>query len=170
MSPPFVIELLRLQHQRDTFVCGVEPLNRYFREQVSQDVRKRASACYVARQIRTDAVAAYYTLAASSILLSGLPQTLAKKLPRYPDVPVARLGRLAVDERFQGRKLGAAMLWDAIERAARSEVVVYGVVVDAKDGVAAAFYEHHGFVLLSARSRQLILPVGSLSRHEKNPK
>jgi GNAT superfamily N-acetyltransferase len=92
----------------------------------------------VAREIVTDAIAGYYTLAAGSVLLTRMPQTLSKKLPRYPDVPVARLGRLAVGQKFQGRKLGAALLWDAIERAARSEVVVYEVVVDAKDGEAAA--------------------------------
>ena len=85
-----------------------------------------------------------------------------KKLPRYPDVPVARLGRLAVGQKFQGRKLGAALLWDAIERAVRSEVVVCGVVVDAKDDGAVAFYEHHGFITLSAETRQLVLPLTNL--------
>src|SRR5262245_36148796 len=93
-----------------------------------------------------------------------MPQALAKKLPRYPDVPVARLGRLAVDHGFRGRKLGAALLWDAIERAARSEVVVYGVVVDAKDDEAVAFYEHHGFIMLSAEARQLVLPLANLRK------
>ena len=87
-------------------------------------------------------------------------------LANNPNVPVARLGRLAVDEKFRGRKLGAAMLWDAISRAARSEVVVYGVVVDAKDDEAIAFYEHHGFFMLSAGTRQLILPIASVAEHE----
>jgi ribosomal protein S18 acetylase RimI-like enzyme len=164
VSPPFAIELLSSQHKRDSFACGVEPLDRYFREQVRQDVRRRATACYVAREISTNAIAAYYTLAAGSVLLSGLPEALAKKLPRYPDVPVARLGRLAVDRNFRGRKLGAAMLWDAIQRAARSEVIVYGMVVDAKDDDAASFYQHHGFVMLSAKARQLLLPLASLRR------
>jgi ribosomal protein S18 acetylase RimI-like enzyme len=153
---------LGAQHKRDVFACGVEPLDRYFREQVGQDVRRRATACYVAREIVTNAIAGYYTLAAGSVLLSRMPQTLAKKLPRYPDVPVARLGRLAIDEAFRGRNLGAAMLWDAIERAARSEVVVYGLVVDAKDDQAVAFCEHHGFAVLSADTRQLVLPVANL--------
>jgi ribosomal protein S18 acetylase RimI-like enzyme len=167
VSPPFTIELLGSLHKRDSFACGVEPLDRYFREQVGQDVCKRATACYVTREIATDAIAGYYTLAAGSILLSRMPPTLAKKLPRYPDVPIARLGRLAVDEKFRGRKLGATMLWDAIERAARSEVVVYGVVVDANDDEAVAFYEHHGFVMLSAETRQLVLPLATLPREQQ---
>lgn len=164
MAPPFAIELLRGQHKRDAFACGVEALDRYFRQQVTQDVRRRATACYVAREIATDTIAGYYTLAASSVLLSRMPQTLAKKLPRYPDVPVARLGRLAVDEKFRGKKLGAALLWDAIERGARSEVIVYGLVVDAKDDEAVAFYEHHGFIMLSAEGRQLVLPLAGIRK------
>ncbi len=162
MPAPFAIELLGSRHRRDDFACGVEPLDRYFRQQVSQDVRRRATACYVAIEIASGAIAGFYTLAAGSVLLSSMPQALSKKLPRYPDVPVARLGRLAVDAGFHGRKLGAALLWDAIARAARSEVVVYGVVVDAKDRQAAAFYEHHGFVGLDAAGRQLIMPLSRL--------
>ena len=162
MSPPFAIELLGSQHKREAFACGVEPLDRYFRAQVAQDVRRRATACYVVREIVTDAIAGYYTLAAGSVLLTRMPQALSKKLPRYPDVPVARLGRLAVGQKFQGRKLGAALLWDAIERAARSEVIVYGVVVGAKGAEAVAFYERHGFIMLSAETRQLVLPLANL--------
>jgi predicted GNAT family N-acyltransferase len=61
-----------------------------------------------------------------------LPEAMRKKLPCYPIVPVARIGRLAVDEQSKGMKLGVALLWDAIERAARSQVVVYAVAVDAR--------------------------------------
>ena len=65
---------------------------------------------------------------------------------------MARIGRLAVDARFNGMKLSAALLWHAIERAARSEVTVYAVAVDAKDEAAEGFYRHFGFVgLESAR-------------------
>jgi predicted GNAT family N-acyltransferase len=66
-----------------------------------------------------------------------------KRLPRYPSVPVARLCRLAVDQ-DRGRKLGSALLWDAIQRSSRSEIAVFALVVDAKDDQAAAFYHHHG--------------------------
>jgi hypothetical protein len=50
-------------------------------------------------------VAGYYTLAAAGIPLGDMPSELAKKLPRYPTVPVARLGRLAVDQAYHGQKL-----------------------------------------------------------------
>src|ERR1035441_2140845 len=116
------------------------------REQAGQDVRRRVTACFVAREMVTDRIAGFYTLAAGGILLAQMPVRLAKRLPRYPAVPVARLGRLAVAGAFHGRKLGGALLWDAVERAARSEVAVYALVVDVKDQQAESFYLYHGFV------------------------
>jgi ribosomal protein S18 acetylase RimI-like enzyme len=162
VTKPFAFELLGKRHKRAAFSCGVEPLDRYFQQQVTQDVRRLATACYVAIEVASSRIAGYYTLAAGAVLLSGLPPELAKKLPRYPDVPVARLGRLAIDLGFQRRKLGAAMLWDAVLRAKRSEVAVYGLVVDAKDDNAVAFYEHHGFTMLSVGERQLVLPLAGI--------
>jgi ribosomal protein S18 acetylase RimI-like enzyme len=162
VTKPFAFELLDRSHKRDAFSCGVDPLDRYFYQQVTQDVRRCVTACYLAVEAGSGTIAGYYTLAAGAVLLSGMPPALAKKLPRYPDVPVARLGRLAVDRNFRGRKLGAAMLWDAVLRAKRSEVTVYGLVVDAKDDNAIAFYKHHGFASLTVGDRQLILPLAGI--------
>ena len=83
--------------------------------------------------------AGYYTLASASILLADLPVATPKKLPRYPSVPAVRMGRLAVDRGFQGQGLGGALLADALERAARSEIAAFSLLVDAKDESAAAF-------------------------------
>src|ERR1035437_3583573 len=112
MPGSFVVEPLAAGHDRKEFTCGVDALDRYFRQQVGQDVRRRATACFVAREISTGTVAGYYTLAASGVLLAEMPAALAKRLPRYPTVPVARLGRLAVALSYQGLKLGGALLWD----------------------------------------------------------
>jgi ribosomal protein S18 acetylase RimI-like enzyme len=158
VSGKFRIELLESRHNRSKFHCGTEPLDRYFREQVSQDVRRRAALCYVAVD-DAGKIAGYYTLAASSVPLAEMPEALAKRVPRYPCVPVARLGRLAVDEAFRGQKLGAALLWDAARRAARSEIAVFALIVDAKDEAAKAFYLHHGFMGFGSLPRQLMLPL-----------
>ena len=85
----------------------MEALDQYFRRQVTQDVRRRVTACYVAIEVSGSEVAGYYTLAAAGIPLTDMPADLAKRLPRYPSVPVARLGRLAVHQSYRGRKLGA---------------------------------------------------------------
>src|SRR5436309_3783279 len=104
MTGPFSVEPLAPGHDRTQFTCGVAALDRYFRQQVGQDVRRRATACFVAREIATGTVAGYYTLAAGGVLLGEMPASVVKRLPRYPSVPVARMGRLAVSLDFRGRK------------------------------------------------------------------
>jgi ribosomal protein S18 acetylase RimI-like enzyme len=165
MAGPFVVEALRTDHDRASFCCGVVALDRYFQKQVTQDVRRRVTACFVATEVPHARIAGYYTLAAAGIPLAEMPAELARRLPRYPSVPVARLGRLAVDQAFRGRKLGGALLWDAVQRSIASEVAVFALVVDAKDDQAAAFYIHHGFVPLGVQPapRQLVLPLTSFA-------
>ncbi len=84
---------------------------------------------------------------------------LARKLTRYP-VPVALLGRLAVDETFKGRGLGSIMLSDACKKVIQASRVlaVAALLVDAKDPSAAAFYRHFGFTALPGRPDRLLLP------------
>ena len=147
MAHQFAVNSLDLSSDRSSFESGVAPLDRYFRTQVSQDIKRRVTACFVA----TDAhgqIAGYYTLASASVLLADLPEALVKKLPRYPSVPAVRMGRLAVDQSFKGKGLGAAMLADALRRAVKAEIAAYAFVVDAKDEDAASFYAHHGFMAL----------------------
>jgi len=74
VSDGFRIELLESRHIRSDFHCGTEPLDRYFREQVSQDVRRRAALCYVAVERDAVKIAGYYTLAASSVPLAEMPE------------------------------------------------------------------------------------------------
>lgn len=159
MTAAFRLEVLAESHARDGFTCGVEALDTYFARQATQDIRRRASACYVAVEAATGKVAGYYTLAAGGVPLTDLPGALAKRLPRYPSVPVARVGRLAVDKAFHGMKLGGALLADAALRSVRSEVAVFALVVDAKDAAAEAFYRHHGFETFGTKSRQLIVSL-----------
>ena len=158
---PFELALLNSAHDRTTFNSGSAPLDRYLREQVTQDVRRRVAACFVAT---TDGkrIAGYYTLASASLLLAGLPASIAKKLPRYPTAPTVRMGRLAIDQGFKGQGLGSALLADALVRAARSEVAAYALMVDAKDDAAANFYRHHGFIALPDSSRTLFLPLATV--------
>jgi GNAT superfamily N-acetyltransferase len=159
VTAAFHLEALGPSHAREGFACGVEALDAYFARQATQDVRRRASVCYVAIEAKTRQVAAYYTLAAGGVALTDLPGALAKRLPRYPSVPVARIGRLAVDRAFQGQKLGGALIADAALRALRSEIAVFALVVDAIDEAAEAFYVHHGFERFGTQARQLIVSL-----------
>jgi ribosomal protein S18 acetylase RimI-like enzyme len=157
---PFRVEPLERHHDRNSFDSGSEPLDRYFRDQVTQDIRRRVTACFVALTSE-QRIAGFYTLSSASLPLSDLPAELGKKLPRYPSVPAVRMGRLAVDRAFKGQGLGGALLADALERAIRSEVAAYALVVDAKDESAAAFYRHHGFVRLPDQALTLFLPLAT---------
>lgn len=159
-SPPFRVAPLDAGHDRTAFNSGSAPLDRYFQQQVTQDVRRRVAACFVA--LREQRIAGYYTLASASLLLADLPARVGKRLPRYPTVPTVRMGRLAVDQAFKGKGLGGALLADALDRAARSEIAAYALMVDAKDDSAAAFYRHHGFIALPHSSLTLFLPLAAV--------
>lgn len=159
MIPRFRIESLASEHNRTAFTCGVPTLDRYLQEQASQDVRRRATSCYVAVDNVTNALAGYYTLSAACTPLNELPVQLTKSLPRYPSVPVALLGRLAVDTTFRGCGLGATLLADATLRALRTEIAVAALVVTAKDEQAEAFYRHHNFLNFGSLPHRLILPI-----------
>lgn len=153
-----LVEPLDDRHDRAGFESGVDVLDRYFRTQASQDVRRRVASCFVLVEGDPTPLA-FSTLAATSIALSNLPATLAKRLPRYPLVPATLLGRLAVDRRHRGRRLGEHMLMDAFARALRSEIATFAILVDAKDESAAAFYRAYDFLPLDNAGRRLFIPM-----------
>jgi ribosomal protein S18 acetylase RimI-like enzyme len=162
MTAPFLIAALDAAvHDRSRFSSGTPALDRYLREQVSQDIRRRVAACFVALadELR---IAGYYTLATASVPLLHLPDELRRKLPRYGSVPAIRMGRLAVDSAFKGQGLGSALLINALRRAASAEIPAAVLVVDAKDGQVASFYQHHGFIALSDSPLTLFLPLASV--------
>ena len=164
MTAVFLVEALAKKHRRDGFSCGVEALDRYFQQQVTQDMRRRVAICFVAVERASARVAGYYTLAATGIALDGLPEEARRELPRYPTVPAVRMGRLAVAADFSGRGLGAALLADAVTRTAASDIAAYALIVDAKDEAAANFYRHHRFSPFAGRPLMLYLPLGGLGK------
>jgi predicted N-acetyltransferase YhbS len=117
------------------------------------------AASFVAVSSARLETAGFYTLSAPSVALGALEPALARRLPRYPAVPAALLGRLAVALKFQGRGLGAALLADALKRAASAQPRVFAMLVDAEDAVEQAFYEKHGFKLLAGERGCLALPI-----------
>lgn len=157
---PFRLAPLDAAHDRTVFCSDSEPLNRYLREQITQDIRRRVAACFVALA-DGQRIVGYYTLASASLLLADLPSSIGKKLPRYPTTPAVRMCRLAVDQAFKGQGLGGALLADALDRAVRSEIAAFALMVDAKDDAAAAFYRHHGFIALPDSPLTLFLPLAT---------
>ena len=198
MTAQYRIEVLAESHDRAAFSCGVDALDRYLKTQAGQDVRRRIANCFVAVSAGSAQVAGFYTLAAASIPLTALTPDQVRKLPKYPVLPAALLGRLAVDTRHAGESLernpekwkpvfrqiarqsknpephsdlnkmnaalGAALLFDALQRAANAAPAVFALLVDAKDDGAARFYRHHGFLPFVSRERSFFLPVGTALR------
>ena len=164
MIPPFRLEALSERHDRSVFTCEEEILNLYFRTQAAQDIRRHIAHCFVAVETASGCVAGYYTIAATGIPLTDLPPELTKRLPRYPTVPAVRIGRLAIDQDFQGRGLGGALLADAAKRTLEAPPAAFALVVDAKNDRAAAFYRHHGFIPFARRPRTLFLPMATAAR------
>jgi GNAT superfamily N-acetyltransferase len=163
-AAPFRIEPLASEHDRSRFTSGSAPLDRYLREQASQDARRRIVTCFVAVDVEAGEIVSFYTLTATGIALDALAPEMAKKLPRYPVVPAALLGRLAIATTSQGRGLGASLLADAFLRVARVEMGVFAMLVDAKDEAACRFYDKHGFVRLAGEQRRLVLPIATALR------
>jgi ribosomal protein S18 acetylase RimI-like enzyme len=158
----YIIEALA-NHDRRNFTCGVAALDRYFREQVSQDIRRRVTNCFVAIDT-AGAVAGYYTFAAASLPTTELTGDEVKRLPRYPLLPAALIGRLAVAAPDRGQGLGAALIVDAVVRTMRAEPAIFALIVDAKDEAAVAFYTHLGFRAFTSRPMSLFLPVAEAQR------
>jgi GNAT superfamily N-acetyltransferase len=159
----FVIEPLGA-HDRSAFSCGVPPLDRYLREQASQDVKRLMASCFVVVDTATHAIAGYYTLAATSVPADDLPAEVLKRLPRYPILPAALVGRLAVDQRFHRKGLGSVLLADAALRVLKGDTKAFALIVEAKDEKAVAFYRHQGFCSFTSRPRSLFLALGTAKK------
>jgi GNAT superfamily N-acetyltransferase len=160
---PWRIEALDTTHDRSSFTSGAPELDRYIREHASQDARRDLARVFVAVQDGAGAICGFYALGAANFQRDKLPAAQAKRLQHYP-VPAALLGRLAVDEAWQGKGLGAFLLMDALHRVllASQTLAVHAVIVDARDETAAAFYRKYGFVPFADEGLRLFLPMSTL--------
>ena len=157
---------LQREHERQAFRCGSPVLDRYLKSQARQDGEKQVAAVFALVQPLASQVLGYYTLSASTINANEVPPEFARKLPRYPQLPVTLLGRLAVDQSLKGQGMGQLMLMDALHRSlqAADGIAAMAVVVDAKDDLAADFYQHFGFMPLNLSASRLFLPMVTIAK------
>ncbi|WP_261214238.1 GNAT family N-acetyltransferase [Variovorax sp. CY25R-8] len=156
---------LEKAYDRKSFDCGNEDLNRYLREQARQDAEKRVAAPFVLTQPGAPKVLGFYTLSSSIIPAGELPADLMKRLPRYGQLPVTLLGRLAVDRLARGQGVGEFLLVDAMRRSleAAQQIAAMAVVVDAKDAQAESFYRHFDFQPFQQTPLRLFLPMSQIA-------
>ncbi len=153
LHPP---EPLSQHHKLDTFSCGEIVLDDW--------LKRRAFANQVSGATRTFVVAdaehtvlGYYALAAGAVAHQAATRAIRHNMP--DPVPVMVLARLAVDTRAQGKKLGAALLRDAVTRAVTvsQNAGVRALLVHALNDRARQFYEHYGFQASPAHPTTLML-------------
>ena len=158
------VEFLQKSHDREAFCCGHPDLDRYLQRQARQDAQNKVAAAFVAVLPPGNQVLGFYTLSASTLNAADVPPEMAKKLPRYPQLPVTLLGRLAVDQYYKGQALGQFLLMDALYRSQRvaADIAAMAMVVDAKDAAAMRFYQHFGFLPLNASGNKLFLPMATV--------
>lgn len=165
-SPQFIIQRLDpAVHHRELFECESEPLTRFLRERARKEMDVKASVCFVLVEgTRPDRIVGYYTLAAATIALAKVPVELARRWPRYEELPATLLGRLARDNGWRGKNVGNLLLGDALKRAWLSsfEVGSIAVVTDPKDARAMKFYEKFGFRALD--DRRWFLPISEIGK------
>jgi GNAT superfamily N-acetyltransferase len=156
---------LSRHHNRSEFDCGVSALNEYLRRYGRQNHESGGAKTFVAVSPTLPVIIlGYYTISPGAIAFAKAPAALTKKLGRY-EVPVFRLGRLAVSVAMQGRGLGGDLLLAAGERALAVAQEVGGVAlaIDAKDERAAKWYERFGALRLLDDPLKLVLPLDTIA-------
>lgn len=152
--------LLSATHLLDGFTSGTASLDDWLKRRARANQISGASRTYVVAE--AGRVLGYYCLASGALALNEASGGIKRNMPDL--IPMAILGRLAVDQTWQGRGgLGAALLRDAVERTqtASSILGIRGLLVHALSDEAKAFYEHHGFVASPSRPMTLVMSLKS---------
>jgi GNAT superfamily N-acetyltransferase len=151
-------------HDREAFDCGDADLNEFLRRHARQSHERGGSKTFVATPVdEARRVLGFYSLSPASIDYARTPALVKKGLARY-EVPVFRLGRLAVDLPMQGQGFGGQLLLAAGRRCINAAAEVGGValLIDAKDERAADWYRTYGALALLDAPRSLVLPLATI--------
>jgi GNAT superfamily N-acetyltransferase len=158
-------EAITRRHDRRNFDCGSAELNEYLQRYARQNHESGGAKTLVAVLPNEPArIVGYYSISPGAIEFATVPAAVTKRLGRY-EVPVFRLGRLAVDRSVQGSGLGGELLLAAGRRALSVAIEVGGVAlaIDAKDERAAAWYERFGALRLLDDPLRLVLPLKTIA-------
>lgn len=134
---------LAAEHDLGAFASSVAPLDEWLRRRARGNEMAGASRTFVV--CAGQQVVGYYSLAAGSVLHEAATGKVRRNMP--DPVPVALVGRLAIDRRDQQQGLGRALLRDAILRivGAAETIGLRAILVHAISADAKAFYETYGF-------------------------
>lgn len=162
--PEWHEEPIQKHHNRETFDCGDPHLNDFLKRHARQSHEKGGAKTYLAIADGDEkTVLGFYSLSPASLEYERTPKVVKRGLARY-DVPVFRLGRLAVDHSMQGKGLGGQLLLAAGKRCLLVAATVGGValLIDAKNAEVAKWYESYGAVALEDAPLSLLLPLKTI--------
>lgn len=153
LAPTLLVD----SHELDQFSCGKPVLDDWLKKRSRINHLSGASRTYVVAE--GERVIAYYCISSGAMNHGDAPGSIRRNMP--DPVPMAILGRLAVDQGFQGRGLGPALLRDAVQRIGQAAQImgVRGVLVQALDDQAKAFYEAFGFTASTTMPMLLTLSL-----------
>ena len=153
-GPSLRLERLASHHDLGSFDSGNDALDGWLRRHALAAQQMDSARTFVVT--RGDRIVGYFSLAMGSVLRANAPTKLVRGLPAYP-VGMVLLARLAVDQREQGKGVGALLLSEALRKAvaAGEAAAARLVVVDAVDDDAVPFYERFGFVSAPGHRQRL---------------
>lgn len=161
-----IIRPLDLSHDRKTFDCGVPVLNDFLHKTARQHRDKGLSNTFVMLDNNApQEILGFFTLSFLEVDTSTLPGKYSHRLPKSSRLPAAKLARLAVDKRCQGKGYGDLLLADAIKKIVatiKESGGITGFFVDAKDENVKQFYILYGFIPLEDTPLTLFLPLQTL--------
>lgn len=149
-------------HDRKSFDCGVESINRYLQQSARQQSEKRLALTFVLTENADSLeIIGYYTLLMNTVSCDVIPKA---GLPKGRVAPVVLLAQLGVDRRHQGRGYGKDLLYHALRQSmeAAERVGCLAVVLDAIDEQAVRFHQLRGFEPLADDPRHLWLPMSAI--------
>jgi GNAT superfamily N-acetyltransferase len=145
------------------FSCGVEELDTYLHRYAKNNHKKSIGKTFLL--LEEEQTIGFYTVSMASVDFNKLPDKIMAGHPKYP-VPVARIGRLAVDKKYKSKGFGKFLLMDALTRIfdASRAVAAYAILVDAKNLDVAKFYERFGFEASKDNPLCLFLSIATVSK------
>ncbi|MGL1890918.1 MAG: GNAT family N-acetyltransferase [Spirochaetaceae bacterium] len=146
------------------FNCGINELNKYLSQFSIPNDKKNIGKTFVAiLKDNIDILVGYYTVSMAQVYFKELPDEMKKGLPKYP-VPAMRIGKLAVDEKYHGKNIGAYLLRDSFIRAIRIsiDVDIKFIIVDALNEKAKDFYLRYGFIALEDNPLTLVISIDTI--------
>jgi GNAT superfamily N-acetyltransferase len=163
-----IIRPLDSTHDRKVFDCGVPALNDFLHKTARQHRDKGLSNTFVLLDENTPhEILGFFTLSFLEVEAAALPGKYSRRLPKSSRLPAAKLARLAVDKRCQGKGYGDLLMADAVKRIVATineSGGITGFFVDAKDEHAKRFYLRYGFILLQDTPLTLFLPLQTLQK------